>query len=87
MIARRTFENSFGDKRLDTRGNQLITGLWARGTQSIRQVAKNNAEQKGYYRFFENERTTQDAIIESMQAMCFCSERKGGIDFSGYYGN
>jgi hypothetical protein len=70
MIAGQTFQNSFGDIRLDARGNRLITSLWARGTQSIRQIANSNAEQKGYYRFFENERTTEDAIIESMSMRC-----------------
>jgi len=70
MIARQTFEDSFGDIRLDARGNELIKSLWASGTQSIRQIAGNNAEQKGYYRFFENECTTEDAIIQSMGKRC-----------------
>jgi len=65
-----TFKNSFGDVRLDARGNELIKSLWIKGSQSIRRVADNNAEQKGYYRFFENERTTEDAIIQSMHKRC-----------------
>jgi len=65
-----TFKNSFGDVRVDTRGNELIKSLWMKGSQSIRQIANNNAEQKGYYRFFENERTTEDAIIRSMSKRC-----------------
>ena len=70
MILSHTFKNSFGDVRLDERGNELIKGLWIKGSKSIRQVAKNNAEQKGYYRFLENERTTEDAIIQSMSKRC-----------------
>ena len=65
-----TFKNCFGDARLDARGNEFIKSLWIKGSQSIRQVANNNAEQKGYYRFFENERTTEDAIIQGMSKRC-----------------
>src|SRR5215207_3519476 len=64
------FDESFGDVRLDVRGNDLIKDLWTRGSQSIRQVAGSNAEQKAYYRFFENERTSEEVIIESMAVRC-----------------
>lgn len=70
MILGHTFKNSFGDVRLDARGNELIKSLWIKGSQSIRQVANDNAEQKGYYRFFENERTTEEAIIRGMSKRC-----------------
>ena len=70
MILGHTFENSFGDIRLDARGNELIKSLWMNGSQSIRQISGDNAKQKGYYRFFENELTTEDAIIESMSKRC-----------------
>ena len=66
----KTFENSFGDSRLDVRGNAFIKSLWVSGTQSIRQLSLNNAEQKGYYRFLENKHTTEKAIIQSMGERC-----------------
>lgn len=66
----KTFENSFGDSRLDVRGNKFIKSLWVSGTQSIRQLSCNNAEQKGYYRFLENEHTTEKAITQSMGERC-----------------
>jgi len=78
MVLGHTFKNSFGDVRLDARGNELIKSLWNKGSQSIRQVANSNAEQKGYYRFFENERTTEDAIIQSMSKRC-ASAVKGKV--------
>ena len=39
IVSGQTFKGSFGDVRLDTRGNALIRDLWVRGSQSIRQVA------------------------------------------------
>jgi hypothetical protein len=64
------FDESFGDKRLDVRGNSLVRDLFSRGTHSVRQFSQSYADQKGAYRFFENERTTQEAIIQSMSKRC-----------------
>jgi transposase-like protein/DDE family transposase len=66
----RTFQQSFGDKRLDERGNEIIRNLLVKGTHSVRQFSQNSAQQKGSYRFLENERTTEDAIIQSMSNRC-----------------
>ncbi len=66
----KTFEESFGDKRLDVRGNELVRGLLVKGTHSIRQFSQSNAHQKGNYRFLGNEKTTEDAIIKSMSKRC-----------------
>jgi hypothetical protein len=70
MVTGQIFRGSFGDVRLDTRGNSLIKDLWVRGSQCIRQVAGSYAEQKAYYRFFENERTSEEAITQSMAMRC-----------------
>src|SRR5215211_5846889 len=70
MVSGQTFKESFGDVRLDVRGNALIRDLWVRGSRSIRQVAGSYPEQKAYYRFFENERTSEKAIIQSMAQRC-----------------
>lgn len=61
---------SFGDKRLDVRGCALVRGLFARGTHSIRQFSQSYACQKGAYRFFENKRTTEEAIIQNISKRC-----------------
>lgn len=66
----RTFQQSFGDKRLDDRGNAIIRNLLIKGTHSVRQFSQDSAQQKGSYRFLENERTTEDAIIQSMSNRC-----------------
>ncbi|HTE11588.1 MAG TPA: IS4 family transposase [Chitinophagaceae bacterium] len=64
------FKNSFGDKRLDERGNKLVRDLLVRGSHSIRQVSQSSSAQKGNYRFLENERTPQSAIAESISNRC-----------------
>jgi hypothetical protein len=65
-----SFENSFGDIRLDERGNKFSRDLLVRGTHSIRQISQNSSAQKGNYRFLENERTTEVAITESISNRC-----------------
>ena len=66
----KTFEGSFGDKRLAARGNELVRSLIVRGSHSVRQFSSSNAHLKGNYRFLENERTSVEAIIRSMSDRC-----------------
>ncbi len=70
LMLGKTFEKSFGDKRLDERGNEFIRSLFIGGTHSIRKFSKSIAAQKGNYRFLENEQTTEDAIVKSMSERC-----------------
>src|SRR5438128_369094 len=66
----KTFYGSFGDVRLDKRGNQIIRSLFVDGSHSIRKFSKSSAAQKGNYRFLENEHTTEESIIKSMSERC-----------------
>lgn len=66
----KTFEKSFGDKRLDDRGNQIIRSLFANGTHSIRKFSNSSAAQKANYRFLENEQTSEETIVKSMSDRC-----------------
>lgn len=66
----KTFNGSFGDKRLDARGNDFIRALLVKGTHSVRQFSQSNAHQKGNYRFLENDKTSLDAIVKSMTNRC-----------------
>jgi len=66
----KTFEKSFGDKRLDERGNQIVRSLFINGSHSIRQFSTSSAAQKGTYRFLGNEYITEEAIVKSMTARC-----------------
>jgi Transposase DDE domain/Transposase DNA-binding len=75
------FKDCFGDKRLDKRGNQLLRDLFVKGVHSIRQLATNTAGQKGWYRFLGNDRTSEEAIAESMTSRC-CRSVKGKVVLS-----
>jgi len=66
----RTFDGCFVDKRLDNRGNEFIRSLFSRGTQSIRQISGGSASQKAYYRFLENDFTTEQDIIKGITNRC-----------------
>ncbi|WP_350339978.1 transposase DNA-binding-containing protein [Paraflavitalea speifideaquila] len=41
----------FGDKRIERRGEQLLSSLFRAGYSSIQSISNSRAEQKGYYRF------------------------------------
>ncbi len=66
----KTFDESFGDVRLDARGNEIVKNLFIGGTHSVRQFSAGYAEQRAGYRFLSNERTTEEAIIKSMGKRC-----------------
>ena len=65
-----SFRNSFGDKRLDERGNRFVRDLLVRGSHSIRQISQSSSAQKGHYRFLENERTPESVITASISKRC-----------------
>src|SRR5258706_4127990 len=77
----KTFKESFGDTRLDTRGNEMIRSILIKGTHSVRQFSQTSSQQKACYRFLENDRTTEDAIIQSMSKWC-SSAVKGKVVLS-----
>ena len=66
----KTFEKSFGDKRLDQRGNEIIRSLFINGSHSIRKFSRSSAAQKACYRFLNNEQTSEEAIVKSMSERC-----------------
>ncbi len=65
-----SFRDSFGDKRLDERGNKFVRDLLVRGSHSIRQISQSSSVQKGHYRFLENERTPESVITSSISKRC-----------------
>jgi hypothetical protein len=70
MVRIDSFKDVFGDKRLDARGSKIVRRLFVSGTHSIRQLTDSNAELKGCYRFLENERTTEEAIVRGINSRC-----------------
>ena len=65
-----TFKDSFGDKRLDARGNKFVRDLLVRGSHSIRQISQSSSAQKGHYRFLENENVTISELVRSLSDHC-----------------
>ncbi len=70
MLLTDSFQDVFGCKRLDARGSKLIRDLFVSGTRSIRQLSQSNADQKGCYRFLQNEKTTEAAITSAITKRC-----------------
>ena len=70
MLYNTSYASLFNDKRLDRRGEQLISSLFKMGSRSIQSISESRAEQKGYYRFLRNEKVTEDALIKEMVSRC-----------------
>ena len=58
------------DKRLLNRGNSILDRLFANSVHSIRQLARSDSEAKAMYRFFQNDRVSEDDIIRNMASNC-----------------
>lgn len=70
MIQQTSYASLFNDKRLDRRGDQLLSSLFKSGSRSIQNISAIRAEQKGYYRFLRNEKVTEGALIKEMVSRC-----------------
>ncbi|MEJ7830891.1 MAG: IS4 family transposase [Segetibacter sp.] len=71
------FIEAFGDKRIDRRARQVLQTLTQGRNSSIRQITSSDAEQKSFYRLFNNESFSEEKINESIVNCCgkICSGR------------
>jgi hypothetical protein len=71
------FTDAFGDKRIDKRAGQVLQTLTQGRSASIRQITSSEAEQKSFYRLFNNESFSEEKIKESIVNRCgsICSGR------------
>lgn len=69
-MAKVVYDGSFGDKRLDNKGNQFQRALFRNSVNSIQQIAESRAEQKSFYRFLHNSKTTEDLLIKETVNAC-----------------
>jgi len=71
------FKGSFGDKRIEKRATQALHKLTRGRNSSIRQVTESDAEQKSFYRLFNNEKFNEKAIEQSIVNRCgqLCKDR------------
>ena len=60
------FSGSFGDKRIEKRASEALHKLRRGRNSSIRQVTESQAEQKSFYRLFNNEKFSEKAIEQSI---------------------
>lgn len=69
MNLSRTFQD-LPDKRLIVRGNKIFQDLFRNSVHSIRRFSESSADAKAAYRFLQNERASEEAIIESLRNNC-----------------
>jgi hypothetical protein len=64
------FKGSFGDKRIEKRAVQVLNKLTIGRKSSLREVTQSEAEQKSFYRLFNNESFSESGIQESIVSRC-----------------
>lgn len=65
-----SYDSLFSDKRLEKRGEQLLSSLFRAGFGSIQSISESRAEQKGYYRLLRNEKVSETILIDEMTKRC-----------------
>lgn len=64
------FNGAFGDKRIEKRAAQALQKLTMGRQSSLRQITGSNAEQKSFYRLFNNESFSEERIEQSIVNRC-----------------
>ncbi len=59
-----------GDKRLLYRGNKILNDLFSKSVHSIRQLSQNDSSAKGFYRFLQNDRVSEEDIVSNLVTNC-----------------
>jgi Transposase DNA-binding/Transposase DDE domain len=58
------------DIRLIHRGNKILSDLFSKSIHSIRQLSSSEADAKGFYRFLQNDRVSEDDIVMNLSSNC-----------------
>ena len=64
------FKNLLSDKRLEKRAALISQSLLMSKTSSVKGATIDEAEQKGFYRFLDNERVTEELLINELTLRC-----------------
>lgn len=64
------FTGLFSDKRLEKRADQISHRLLMSRSSVIHSATQNEAEQKGFYRFLQNENVTESVLINELTRRC-----------------
>ncbi len=58
------------DIRLIYRGNKILTDLFSKSIHSIRQLTGDDSSAKGFYRFLQNDRVSEQDIVSNLVTNC-----------------
>jgi Transposase DNA-binding len=58
------------DLRLVYRGNKILGDLFSKSVHSIRQLTADDSSAKGFYRFLQNDRVSEDDIVCNLSDNC-----------------
>ena len=58
------------DLRLLYRGNKILGDLFSKSVHSIRQVTQDESAAKGFYRFLQNDRVSEEDIVSNLVTNC-----------------
>ena len=64
------FVGAFGDKRIERRAAEALRKLITGRNSSLRQITESEAEQKSFYRLFNNDNFSESAIEKSIVERC-----------------
>jgi len=64
------FSGLFSDNRLEKRAEKISQQLLMSRSSSIHASTNTEAEQKGFYRFLQNEIVTESSLIEELTRRC-----------------
>jgi hypothetical protein len=64
------FKGAFGDKRIEKRAADALRKLTTGRNSSLRQITESDAEQKSFYRLFNNDSFSETAIEKSIVDRC-----------------
>jgi hypothetical protein len=63
------------DLRLVYRGNKILSDLFSKSVHSIRRLSFDEASAKGFYRFLQNNRVSEEDIRDNLSANCVAACR------------
>ena len=58
------------DLRLVYRGNKILGELFSKSVHSVRQLTGNESSAKGFYRFLQNDRVSEEDIVFNLSQNC-----------------
>ncbi len=64
------FTDKMSDKRLEQRANKIAQSLLISRSSSIHASTRDQAEQKGFYRFLDNDNVSEQQLVQGLTIRC-----------------